>query len=269
MSYRIYLMVEGVVDLAVMGRLLANRGFTRVKDVKELGEWSEYQAGFTYPKSGAKTQDISDFSIRAPEYFRNGEALVVLRCGNGNEMFVDFKNDLLQLSRSYVPDAIGIVGDADEKLDLTLDDWQRKLAKIGEQVGLEFPIPSQSGVVTTQAGRKVGFFLFPGAGSGTIEDVLLALGQRAFPVLRSKAGDYVEGVRDDDFPQSRDLKELRKPAGRNKAILSAMVAVLRPEKATPLTLREDRWLDSEIIEATPEMQSCIRFLTDLLTPTKI
>lgn len=267
MSYRVYLMVEGVVDVAFMGRLLDNRGFTRVKYARDLQEWSALQAGFRYPNP--RTLDISDFSIRAPEYFRNGEALVALRCGNGNEMFKNLQDDLKLLDRSYLPDAIGIVGDADGEPDLTVNDWQGKLAEVAKELGLEFPIPTQSGAVKTQAGRKLGFFLFPGAGPGTIEDVLLALGQRAFPVLRSKAGDYVEGVRDDDFPQPKDLKELRKPAGRNKAIVSAMVAVLRPEKATPLTLREDRWLDPEIIEATPEMQSCIRFLTDLLTPTKI
>jgi len=120
------------------------------------------------------------------------------------------------------------------------------------------------GSISTEGHPRVGVFLIPCEGKrGTIEDVLLALGEQAFPVLKEKADSYVAGITEQDI-EAKDAKALNKPAGRKKAVVGSMTAILKPEFATARSVREDRWLAPEIIGKTAEVQPCIRFLTDLL-----
>lgn len=266
MISRVYLIAEGLVDLAFLSRLL-DRGFglRRVEFEDELGEWERFQRSFAWPrnsKSGRRI--IGNFTIGTPEYLRadSGEPLLVLlRQANGDELWKILDQDLEFLLRRGdlpAPDAIAIFGDADSDPAKRLDGIRSKLRDV------RLDAPAEIGYFGA-GNPRVGVYLFPGGSrQGTIEENLLALGQTVYPRLRSKAAAFVEGISNEDFPQSRDRTEFAKRAGRQKAVVGAMTALLQPGHATPRTLRNDRWLDPDVVASTPDLEPCIDFLSQLL-----
>jgi hypothetical protein len=266
MTLHIYILTEGVVDLTFLSRVLVETyGLSRVQYADELGEWERFQRTFSWPRqSPAGRSIIGDFSIAAPEYLRalSGEPLLVLlRQANGDEMWKILRMDLeFLLWRTDEPavDAIGIFVDADvdpvrQQARIRSKLEELKLATPADTYGFGDGLP------------RVGIFLFPGdSNPGTIEANLLALGETVYPRLRSKSLKFVDEISNEDFPTPRDRTEFGKRAGRSKAVIGAMTALLRPGHATPRTLRSDRWLDREVVARTHEMEPCIGFLSRLL-----
>jgi hypothetical protein len=105
--------------------------------------------------------------------------------------------------------------------------------------------------------------------AGTLEDILLALGDAVYPDLTAAARGYADKWRQeaDAAPATTDWKEIRKPAGTKKATIGAMTAVLKPGKSTQVSLEDNRWV-SEQTKALACLQPCLAFLNALLaTPT--
>ncbi len=159
------------------------------------------------------------------------------------------------------PEAIGVVLDSDDE---PADQRFAKLKTALEAVKL--PAPSSLGQVSD--GRpRVGVFALPEPGAaGTLEDVLLALGDTAYPELCAAARGYADQWRQkvDAEPTTSDWKELRKPAGAKKATIGAMTAVLKPGKSTQVSLEDNRWV-SEQTKALACLQPSLAFLSALLT----
>jgi hypothetical protein len=67
----------------------------------------------------------------------------------------------------------------------------------------------------------------------------------------------------DSEPSAVDWKELRKPAGTKKAAVGAMTAILKPGRATQVSLEDNRWV-SEQTKALACLQPSLAFLDALL-----
>ena len=129
----------------------------------------------------------------------------------------------------------------------------------------ELAPPSSLGGVSSGSPR-VGIFALPEPGkAGTLEDILLALGDAAYPELSAAARGYADQWRNraDAEPTSIDWKELRKPAGRKKATIGAMTAVLKPGKSTQASLEDNRWVNEQA-KALDCLKPSLAFLEALL-----
>lgn len=110
-------------------------------------------------------------------------------------------------------------------------------------------------------------FALPGPGApGTLEDVLLALGDIAYPALTTAARTYAASwhtaVAGDGDPEWKDL---RKPAGVKKATVGAMTALLKPGRPTGATIEDNRWV-SDVTRSAACIQPCLAFLRTLIAP---
>ena len=131
--------------------------------------------------------------------------------------------------------------------------------------GLDLHLPTALATVS-DGDPRVGIFALPEQGvPGTLEDILLTLGEKAYPDLAAGAREYAARWRQEaeDQPEVADWKELRKPAGEKKAAISAMTALLKPGKSTQVSLEDNRWV-SEQTQALACLQPCLEFLSSLL-----
>ena len=60
-----------------------------------------------------------------------------------------------------------------------------------------------------------------------------------------------------------DLVELRKPAGRKKATIASIAAVLKPGKAIQTSIQDNRWLEGPTLEL-PRIVALRGFLGELM-----
>jgi hypothetical protein len=137
----------------------------------------------------------------------------------------------------WKPVAVGIVLDADDQPPL-----QRfaDFATLLESQGL--PKPDSLGSVTTKNSLQTGVFAFPGGeNKGTIEDVILPVGEMRFPTLLPHASLYVEKWPSDAGPEFGELT----PSGRKKAVLSAMAALLKPGRNLNASIQDHAWIPSD------------------------
>lgn len=263
MSRFVYLLAEGVHDVAFLGRVLVVCFCgQRVRNLKGLDEpRRQWLQSFKWPIA----DQIDRLSVPAPVVYRleNGDTWACLRSAEGVSRIADtLADDLDRLSKiSSTPDAIGIILDSDAKTpDARLGELR---TAIDEELGLH--LPASLGQVSTGVPR-IGVFSLPAPNQpGTLEDVLLPLGKRAYPALYDASLKYVDGVASGiDLRAPKELKELGKPAGRKKAIVGAMTAILKPGKATQVSIEDNRWI-SEETKLDASLADCLKFLEKVMS----
>ena len=90
---------------------------------------------------------------------------------------------------------------------------------------------------------RLGAYILPdNLSCGTLGDILIDCAQHAYPTLLSTAAVHVDAAFGDNSLTADDMKELRKAAGRNKAIVGSMASILRPGRAIQVSLQDNRWL---------------------------
>jgi hypothetical protein len=131
-----------------------------------------------------------------------------------------------------------------------------------------FPFPDDAGAISPTAPRFGAFVLPDNQAPGTLEDILLECGQQVYPGLFATATTHVDAAFQDQSLFSEDLDDLRKPAGRNKAIIGSMASILRPGKAVQVSLQDNRWLrdDSLLIPRVKAVQDFLVSLLELTVP---
>ena len=101
------------------------------------------------------------------------------------------------------------------------------------------------------------------ASAGTLETLLLQVAALNYPSLLQSAEAHVA-----NFPHAgltaADQRECNKNAGRNKAVVGTMSAILKPGKAIQVSIEDNRWLEGPAL-ALPGIADLLRFLTDLLS----
>ncbi|MCC7109386.1 MAG: hypothetical protein IT382_08870 [Deltaproteobacteria bacterium] len=266
MSAFFYIVTEGVHDVAFLGRLLSvAHGASRIKKLEDLDDAQRgWLGGFKWPNKSGAHHDIARLAVPAPAFYRLAtNEVVALRNAQGlTEIGKTLVIDLEAFCRGQNgPEAIGVVLDSDD------EPAEQRFAKLKASLEVvKLPVPSSLGAVSNGSPR-VGVFALPEPGAaGTLEDVLLALGDAAYPGLAAAARGYADQWRQkaDAEPPSPDWKEFRKPAGAKKATIGAMTAVLKPGKSTQVSLEDNRWV-SEHTKALACLQPSLVFLSALLT----
>ena len=94
--------------------------------------------------------------------------------------------------------------------------------------------------------------------------MLLECAQRQFPQLLPHAKQYVEAaLQDGVVTQARHLDDIRKPAGKNKAVVGALATIFRPGKAVQMSIQDNDWVRGDAL-ALPRIQALRTFLLQLL-----
>lgn len=265
MSAFFYIVTEGVHDVAFLGRLLSvAHAASRIRKLEELDDelrgW--VTSAFKWPRFTGKHHDIERLAVPAPVFYKLADHVVAIRNAQGiNEIGKTLTVDFEAFSRgSTTPEAVAIILDSDEMpAEARFAESKRHLASVG------LPLPSLLGTVLGGTPR-VGVFALPEPGkAGTLEDLLLLLGDAAYPALAAAARGYADqwSQNANAEPNTSDYKELRKPAGAKKATIGAMTAVLKPGKSTQVSLEDNRWV-SEQTKALPCLQPSLAFLSALL-----
>ncbi len=262
-----YIVTEGVHDVAFLGRLLTlAHGAQRINRLQDLDEALQGWLGnaFKWPTFTGKHHDIARMAVPAPAFYRLATGgVVALRNAQGiTEIGKILSVDSEAFVRAEIrPRAIGIVLDSDDEAE---DQRFGKMKQTLDGLGLHLP----TALATVSDGDpRVGIFALPEQGvAGTLEDILLTLGEEAYPELAAAAREYAARWRQkaEAEPEVADWKELRKPAGGKKATIGAMTALLKPGKSTQVSLEDNRWV-SEQTKALACLQPCLAFLDALLT----
>ena len=260
MNHFVYIITEGVQDVVFLTLVLRQAfGLKLIEKQSELPqEAATWLTNFKWPVGG----DIARRAVPAPSFVGGDGVFVAIRNAQGlsNISKVMAVDDEVFLRLQWAPSAVAVVLDADD------EEPALRFAGIAKLlVQLQWPKPERLEVIAQSSGKRAGVFSFPGAGrSGTLEDVLVPLGNRRFPELARHADDYVtQWMTDAVRTQGADFKLLRKPSGPKKAVLSAMVALLKPTKGLVPSLEDQHWLPASLNEAA-ELIPLLEFLTRLL-----
>lgn len=252
---RIYLITEGVHDVAYLSRILVSHfklkqaaALTDLDDVYR--RWIEESC--KWPHQGK----IDRSSVPAPEFYVGPGMAVALANAEGLDSICEKLQGALEhfAKTGASLDAIGVVLDADDE-DPAVRRQKMATRLDAELMEASLPRPPRTGV----------FILPDDTSPGSLEDVLIPLGRRLFPGLFASADLHIQAAYNElDNLRSDERKAFRKPSGPSKALLSAVAAILKPGKAIQATLKDHRWISKETLSA-PELAPTIEFLQRLLS----
>ncbi len=243
MSSFVYLIAEGVTDVTLIMRVL--RRYLSMRRAEKRDDLPDHAKtwldGFKWPVGG----DIARLAVPAPVFMQKNGLLIAIRNAQGLSRIqnvLDADNEALFRS-GWKPDALGILLDADNKKPyerfvtfrdgLTQTDCFPGLAHLQNVEEVASPESDD---------RRAGVFVFPDATTpGTVESILLPLGEAAFPELHGTSQRFVESWNRDHGHEPL-FKELRKPAGVRKAQLSTMASLLKPGKSLNASLYDQDWV---------------------------
>ena len=154
---------------------------------------------------------------------------------------------------------IGVIFDLDSAL--TPDERYMVIRDRLRAKGYDFP--DDAGTLNAGLPHLGAFVLPDNRSSGSLENILLECAQHVYPTLLSSAITHVEAALRDDSLTADDLRELGKPAGRNKAIISAIASILRPGRATQVSVQDNRWVRGSAL-TLPRVEAVQSFLVNLL-----
>ena len=256
------LIVEGPHDVDFCARLLKLSGFSRVQSLatleRDLSFWIR-----TVPKKWPHGDDLLS-RHPVPLFLSNsgGDSVAIVNSTGISNIASRLVSTLSNLD--LPPDAIGVVMDSDDT-DSPRKRFQDLCNEIG---GLQSPVastlrwPANPGEVNGGP-PKTGIFVIPdNSNQGTLEDLLLETAATSYPQLHKAAQTFVNGAETTISLSPEDLREFRKPAGKNKATTAAMASILKPGKSIQVSIQDNRWLDSASL-ALPRITAVKHFLERL------
>jgi hypothetical protein len=246
-----YLIAEGVLDVVVLSEIMRHRYslaiVARKADLEiEAAKWLDQ---FKWPVG----EDISRMAVPAPVFLQSEQWIVAVRNARGiSEIGKKMRaDDEAFLRIGWKPLALAIVLDADDKPP---SERFAEFATLLESWGL--PKPDTLGSMTTTDSMRTGIFAFPGdEKNGTIEDVIIPVGEMRFPTLFPHAYQYVEKWPADVGPEFAELTT----SGRKKAVLSAMAALLKPGRNLNASIQDHAWMPHDP-HTCPALKPILAFL---------
>lgn len=257
MTKRGYLVVEGPHDIEFVSKLLAPFGLKRVQFKRDVSTYFQRLIPTTFPY-----QDDLLKRVPVPLFLKSDSHELAIHNAVGDTRLLETLEESLAFLDKSQLSSIGIVLDADSKASAA----ERYAAIRPGLLALGLQAPTAPGLVSDDS-PKMGAFVMPdNATSGTLEDLLLECGQTNYPHLLASAQNHIGGLNGFAL-NSADRKDIAKPAGRNKAIIGAMAAVLRPGKAVQVSIQDNRWLEDKAL-ALPRIKAIQDFLVELLGITE-
>lgn len=265
---RYYLIVtEGHQDIEFLIRLLKIYGVKNVSQESKLDPFWK----ILIPRSFPIDDDLKK-RVPVPIFVQNSDVSIALRSVNGVKnlakiLIADLaKLDSLQL------DSIAIILDADSeeipqiRFNKLMEELTEKFNKQKKSLSVTLPLENlQLGEVKEKSARSPAFgvFILPdNQHQGTLEDILSECARENYANLYDLAIQYINNI-DRKQLTEEDLKELNKPTGENKAILSSIVSILKPTRTIQVSLQDNRWIDDKTLNL-PSIQLIKEFLDKII-----
>jgi Protein of unknown function (DUF3226) len=254
-----FLVVEGPQDAELVYRLLSPFGMNRVRFEADLDPFLEPLIPRRYPPAG-------DLLKRPPMplFLQSQSHAVAIPFAGGDTALISSVEGaaLLRYFDFKSLTGVGIILDAD-----SVKSPSDRYAAVRDGLRAKnFPFPDDAGSLSTTTPRYGAFVLPDNQAQGTLEDILLECGALIYPGLLTSATAHVDSASQDQSLLPEDLKELRKTAGRNKAVIGSMASILRPGRAVQVSIQDNRWLRDATL-AIPRVRAVQDFLVHLFEMT--
>lgn len=240
-------------DLELVGRILRESGFRRFQEFRELPAYWQNAVPKDYPPKGEL-----DKRVQVPSFYGRDSISVAISWAGSS--LGTFGQHLKETFVSIEPEelaAVGLIADAEDNEPKEL--LEREIGQIRTSASLPFPREPR---LVSPGPPRLGTFLSPGLGTGTVEDLLIDCASLEFPDLLALANRFVlDGT--SLIPLIPELKALGRHSGPEKATVSAMASLLKPGKSVHTSIADHRWI-SERTLALPGMALLKKFLEDLL-----
>ena len=230
-----YSVAEGLQDIEFLVCLLKSYGLKRVTRLSFLDSFWKTLVPTTFP-----VDDDLMKRVPVPVFLQNTELSVALHSAIGITRLSNTIEESFALIQSSEIFGVGIFLDADgsETPQERFETLISKLSLLGSS------LPSVLGEVT-KGSPRCGIFIAPNnSASGTLEDILLECAKVNYPNLLALSTSYVTGIDINQLTQD-DLKELKKPAGKNKAVVSSISGILKPGKSLQVSIQDNRWINEQ------------------------
>ena len=254
-----YLVTEVVHDIEFITKLI-KKSLNNLKRIQKRSEVDPF-----WDKLIPKTFPIDDDLLKrvpVPLFLQDNQYSIALHNARGIERIAGTLEESLCLINTSQLFSIGLVLDADEEEHPSAR-FEQLIQKLSSKINLIDLDSARLGEVEKEHKLRFGVFIIPNnQDSGTLENLLIECAAKNYSNLLKLAEEYIENI-DRDKLESKDLKEIKKPAGRKKAIVSIISSVLKPGRAIQTSLQDNRWID----EKTLQLQNIIllkNFIADIL-----
>lgn len=252
-----YVVMEGPHDVAFIARVLQVAfGFKQERNQDLL--LPDMRKGLVPTRFPSNPQGDIGLPSDVPWFLQKGGNWVVLHAAIGDSQLIPRIRRSLELEVQF--DAIGLILDADSKKSVAAR-FQVEKEALGD-IGL--PTPAAPGVIAPGPPRTC-ILVFPdNEHEGTLEDILLACGERSYPESLASAHRHVADCaeRTRALP-SKQAREFKAPAGPKKAAIGCVSNLLKPAKAIATSIQDNNWITPETLRL-PILQPTITFLRNLL-----
>jgi hypothetical protein len=233
-----YLLTEGAQDIAFLIKLLKYQGIKQIEKRSKVDSFWDELIPKTFPYN-----DELNRQVPVPKFLEGDGLSIALQGAVGDTRLVNTIQEDLALIPQEQLFGIGIILDADNR------EPQERFDKIKtelEKLQLGLYIASHPGIVT-HSKVKFGIFVLPDNQSkGTLENILIECGERNYQQLIELSREYISKI-DESKLKSSDLREIRKPAGKNKAIIGGVSNILKPGRTLQVSLQDNDWIDSRTV----------------------
>lgn len=242
-----FIIVEGHHDIEFLARILkVSYSLKHIKQLDDLDPYWENLVPRNFPIEG----DLAK-RVPVPTFFQNDELSVALHSAGGDgNLAEEVQENLTELSRqSSGVFGIGIILDADKRetpikrFELCINQF----TELESPLPIKLSLPSSPGEVIKDFPR-CGIFVLPdNKSSGTLEDILIECAERNYADLLNQSRNYIDSI-NISLLNKEDRKKIKKPAGKNKAIISSITSILRPTRSLAVSLHDNRWIDEETLK---------------------
>jgi len=230
-----YIVVEGPQDIEFLICLLKSYGLKRVIQFSLLDPFWKPLVPPTFP-----VDDDLAKRVPVPVFLENTQLSVALHSAIGITRISGTIEENLAIIPASKVFGIGIFLDAD-----AAESPQKRFNKLITDLSSRgLSLPSTLGEITKSSPR-CGIFIAPNnCDSGTLEDILLECAKINYPNLLALSKNYISSIDRNQLTNS-DLKELNKPAGQNKALVSNISSILKPGRTLQVSIQDNRWVDEK------------------------
>jgi hypothetical protein len=256
MTRHVLIVCEGPHDEAFIAKILRARfGFREEKFRSKVDSfWIP-----TIPTAFPKDDDLRR-RMPVPMFYATDSVSAAVFFAGGDSLLSTQTADTLAVLPGPL-DAVGVVLDA----DTTKSPVERFEQVRNELTDSGLDMPKLPGEVGTSSPARGIYVLPDNLVQGTLESLLIECGRVAYPGAITAAESYVGSVQSMGIP-TPELRDFQKASGRNKSMIHAVGAILRPGKALQVTIADNSWISSSTI-SLPVVATFVSFLERLLSGT--
>lgn len=252
-----YIVAEGIHDIEFLTKIIKELfNLSRIKKRSLVNPfWDEL-----IPKTFPMNDDLLK-RMPVPSFIQNEQCSIALHNATGINNIVNTLEESLSVIETSKLFSIGLILDADTK-DKPQKRFKDLIQELSKKIKMINFTSLQLGEVN-MSNPRFGVFILPdNQNQGTLESILMECAKINYPDLLESATEYIEGF-DQTKLTVKELKEFKKLAGKNKAIISSISSILKPGKAIQVSLQDNKWIDEKTIELD-DIILLKKFITDLI-----